>query len=177
MIWKGRSMRHTNIAIWFVLVVLPCYVLDQWTKRLVNTRMEIGDAITVIPGFFDIVHTRNTGAAFGILQGIPAEYRIWLFGTMTAAACVLLVVFFLKTDSASRLMATVLSLVMAGAIGNLTDRLLYGEVVDFISLHVGRFRWPTFNMADTWITLGMAGLLVGTFLTRPGRVRPPIPPS
>jgi signal peptidase II len=57
---------------------------------------------------------------------------------------------------------------VAGALGNLTDRLIFGEVVDFLSLHIGRFRWPTFNMADTWITLGMAGLLVQTFLT-PGK--------
>ncbi|HOM28423.1 MAG TPA: signal peptidase II [Deltaproteobacteria bacterium] len=168
-------MRYRTIALWFLLVALPCYALDQWTKRLVSSRMDIGDGFTVIPGFFDIIHTRNTGAAFGILQGLPEQYRIWLFGSMTIVACVLLVLVFTRTGDSSWTMSAVLSLVIAGALGNLTDRLLHGEVVDFLSLHVGRFRWPTFNMADTWITLGMAGLLARTFLFRPGAGPPPTP--
>ena len=156
------------MATWMGFLAIPCYVIDQWTKWLVHTRMDIGSGFTVIPGFFDIIHARNTGAAFGILQGLPEAYRIPFFGLITIVACGAILLIFWKTAGDSGLLKATLCLIVAGALGNLTDRLIFGEVVDFLSLHIGRFRWPTFNMADTWITLGMAGLLVQTFLT-PGK--------
>lgn len=164
-----------TIAVWILGVGVPCYALDQWTKRLVKTSMGIGEGFTVIPGFFDIIHTRNTGAAFGILQGLPEEYRLPFFAGITMIACALMLVFFWKASAGSGFMAVVISLVLAGALGNLTDRVMLGEVVDFLSFHVGIYRWPTFNLADTWISLGMAGIVIDAFLMRPARRNPPTP--
>lgn len=158
-------MKVRTMAAWMGLLAVPCYIIDQWTKWLIHTRMDIGGGFTVIPGFFDILHARNTGAAFGILRSLPEAYRIPFFGLITLIACTAILVIFWKTADDSPLLKATLCLILAGAIGNLTDRLLFGEVVDFLSFHIGRFRWPTFNMADTWISLGMAGLLVHTFLT------------
>jgi signal peptidase II len=159
-------MRYRILATWTGLLAVPCYGIDQWTKWLVNENMEIGSGFTVIPGFIDIIHARNTGAAFGILQGLPETYRTPFFGLITLIACGAILVIFWKMADDSWLLKTVLCLIIAGALGNLTDRLIFGEVVDFLSFHIGRFRWPTFNMADTWISLGMAGLLVQTFLVQ-----------
>ncbi len=166
-----------KLLFWSVFVVAPLYALDQWTKRIVHARMGIGEGFTVIPGFFDIIHTRNTGAAFGILRDLPAEYRLPFFAVMTAAACALMIAVFWKSSDSSVFMAAVVSLVVAGALGNLTDRMLFGEVVDFLSFHIGAYRWPTFNLADTWISLGMAGLVIQAFVMQPARRSPPTPPA
>lgn len=161
-------MRFRTLAAWLGFLAVPCYVIDQWTKWLIHSRMEIGEGFTVIPGFFDIIHARNTGAAFGMLQGIPETLRLPFFGLVTLVACGAILVIFWRAADESALLKAVLCLIIAGALGNLTDRFIFGEVVDFLSFHVGGFRWPTFNMADTWISLGMAGLLVQTFLL-PGK--------
>ncbi len=157
------NMRIRSLALWMGLVAVPCYIIDQATKWLVHSRMDIGEGFTVVPGFLDIIHARNTGAAFGMLQGMPVEYRTLFFAAVTVIACGAILVIFWRSPDDSWLLKLVFSLIIAGALGNLTDRFLFGEVVDFLSFHVGRFRWPTFNMADTWISLGMVGLLIQSF--------------
>lgn len=164
----NRGMKLKALFAWLAAVTFPCYLLDQWTKWLIYSRMEIGDGYTLIPGFFDIIHSRNTGAAFGMLQGLPETYRTLFFGIITLIACVAISVIFVRTNDHSWLLKAVFSLIIAGALGNLTDRFLFNEVVDFLSLHVGRFRWPTFNLADTWISAGMIGLIIHSFLI-PGK--------
>lgn len=148
---------------WGLLLVLPCYALDQWTKRLICEQVDIGTGFSVIPGFFDIIHMRNTGAAFSMLQGLPVAYRTYFFLGVTVIALVAIFTVFWKSTDGSWLLKCVLSLIIAGAIGNLTDRILFNEVVDFLSFYIGRYRWPTFNLADIYISLGMAGLLIHTF--------------
>ncbi|MGC9325586.1 MAG: signal peptidase II [Desulfomonilia bacterium] len=157
-----RSRLKTGL-LWGLFLSLPCYVFDQWTKWLVNSNLEVGQGFTVLPGFFDIIHTRNTGAAFSLLQGIPESYRLIFFAGVTGVAFVAVVFIFLKVKDASLLIKLTMSLIVAGAIGNLTDRILFNEVVDFLSFHVGRFRWPTFNLADVYITIAMIGLIIHSF--------------
>ena len=159
----GRSFG--SIIRWGLLLVLPLYALDQWTKRLICEQVDIGTGFTVIPGFFDIIHMRNTGAAFSLLQNIPAAYRTYFFFGVTIIALVAIFVLFRKSSETSWLLKAVMSFIVAGAIGNLTDRLLFNEVVDFLSFYIGHYRWPTFNLADTYISLGMAGLIIHTFFT------------
>ena len=158
-------MKMRTMAGWIGFLALPCYLFDQLTKWLINTRLEIGSGFTVIPGFFDIIHARNTGAAFGMLQGLPENYRTLFFAAITLVACGAMFILFMKTDEDSWVLKAVFSLIIAGALGNLTDRFLFNEVVDFLLFHVGRFHWPTFNMADTWISAGMVGLLIYSFFT------------
>ena len=148
---------------WGLFLVLPCYALDQWTKWLVCREVDLGTGFTVIPGFFDIIHMRNTGAAFSMLQGLPASYRTYFFLAVTLIALGALFTIFWKEKDNSFILKCVSGLIIAGAFGNLTDRLIYNEVVDFLSFYVGRYRWPTFNLADTYISVGMAGLIIHTF--------------
>jgi signal peptidase II len=154
-----------SILRWGLLLALPCYVLDQWTKWLICRHVDIGTGFTVIPGFFDIIHMRNTGAAFSLLQGLPAAYRTYFFLSVTIIALAAIFIIFWKTKEGSWLIKIVMTLIVAGALGNLTDRMLFNEVVDFLSFYIGRYRWPTFNLADTYISIGMAGLIIHTFFT------------
>jgi signal peptidase II len=156
-------MNIKTMAAWIGFLALPCYIIDRLTKWLVYSHMEIGTGFPVIPGFFNIIHARNTGAAFGMLQGLPETFRTLFFGLITLIACGAMLIIFWKTNEDSWLLKVVFSLIIAGALGNLTDRILFGEVVDFLLFHIGRFQWPTFNMADTWISAGMVGLLIYSF--------------
>jgi len=151
------------MAAWMGLLALPCFLVDRLTKWLVYTHMEIGSGFTVVPGFFDIIHARNTGAAFGMLQGLPQAYRTLFFAVITVIACGAMFIIFWRTREDSWMLKAVFSLIIAGALGNLTDRLIFNEVVDFLLFHIGPYRWPTFNMADTWISAGMVGLLIYSF--------------
>jgi signal peptidase II len=158
-------MKIKTLLLWIGLLALPCYIIDRLTKWLVYSRMEVGTGFTVIPGFFDIIHARNTGAAFGMLQNLPEAYRTLFFIMVTLVACIAMFVIFWKTIDDSWVLKAVFSLIIAGALGNLTDRIMFNEVVDFLLFHLGRYRWPTFNMADTWISAGMIGLLVYSFFS------------
>lgn len=156
--------RSRTLLYWGLFLTVPCYILDQLTKWLINTHLEISQGFTVIPGLFDIIHMRNTGAAFGMLQGLPETYRTLFFASITIIACAVVFYIFWTMTETSWLLKAVFSLIIAGALGNLTDRFFFNEVVDFLSFHIGIYRWPTFNMADTYISIGMIGLLIHSFL-------------
>ena len=162
---RERGGRLRSIMMWGIFLVLPLYLADQLTKWLVCRNVEIGTGFAVIPGFFDIIHVRNTGAAFGILRGIPEPVRTYFFLGITVVALAAVFFIFCKAGDRPWYFKAILSLVVAGALGNITDRFLLGEVVDFLSFYIGRFRWPTFNLADTYISIGMAGLLVSVLVS------------
>lgn len=159
-----------------LLVVSPLIVvLDQLTKWLVLRHLPLHDAIPVIPGFFDIVHVRNTGAAFGFLAGSDQALREPFFYIVAAVAVVVLGGILIKLQPRDILMSWVVALVCGGLVGNLIDRLRFGNVVDFLSFHwrdavagwdvlgyTVRFRWewPSFNVADSAITIAMVLLVV-----------------
>ena len=131
-------------------------LLDQLTKTLILRTMAIGDSHT-ITSFFNIVHWRNTGAAFSFLHASSGWQR-WLFVGLAALASVF-IVWMLRRHGGQRLFATALALILGGAIGNVIDRLLHGSVVDFVQLHWNGLAFPAFNVADSAITVG-AGLLI-----------------
>ena len=131
-------------------------LLDQITKTLILRTMAIGDSHT-ITSFFNIVHWRNTGAAFSFLHASSGWQR-WLFVGLAALAIVF-IVWMLRRHGGQRLFATALALILGGAIGNAIDRLLHGSVVDFVQLHWNGLAFPAFNVADSAITVG-AGLLI-----------------
>jgi signal peptidase II len=149
---------------WGLLMVLPLYLIDQLTKWLIVKNMNFGDSITVIPNFFEIIHVRNTGVAFGLLTNIPESYRLIFFLTVTIIAIAAIFFIFKQSKDDSAILKAILCLILAGAMGNLTDRVIHNEVVDFINVHAFTYRWPTFNVADTYISVGMIGLLLYTFL-------------
>jgi len=151
------AARIRSFLLWGAFLVLPCYLVDQLSKLFVLENLSIGEVIPIVPGYFELLHVRNTGAAFGILQGLPDPFRTIFFLVITIAACVAMI--FRATDDDSVFVKVVLCLILAGALGNLTDRLVHKEVVDFINVHVRQYSWPTFNIADTYLSIGMVGLL------------------
>jgi signal peptidase II len=128
--------------------------LDQFTKLLVIHVLRLYESVVVIPGFFDLVHVRNRGIAFGLLNQLGAIWSSIALSALTAAAVILLIFWLTRLREDDRRMAFGLSLIIGGAVGNLIDRIRLGEVVDFLDFYVGSFHWPAFNVADSAVTLG-----------------------
>ena len=141
------------------LIALAVVVLDRYTKWLVATRISLHDSITVIKRIFYITHVENRGAAFGIFNDSPAQWKIGLLVLFSIAALVIVSALLWKSRHAMTASAIGLSLILGGAVGNLWDRLLSGRVVDFLLVYIGSYQWPAFNVADSAIVVG-AGLLV-----------------
>ena len=154
---------------WVLLVV--CFgvlLLDQWTKHLVQERLLLHQTVAMIPGFFNLVHVRNTGGAFGIFGGERGGLGSLLFVVVSLIAIGSILFFFVKAREDEKTLSLSLSLVLSGAIGNLIDRLGYGEVVDFLDFHLFSYHWPAFNIADSAICIGI-GLIVLELLIRDKR--------
>jgi len=135
-------------------------LLDQVTKYLVLHSLPLYSTIQVIPGLFNLVHVRNTGAAFSFLAGEPSAWRQGLFIVLTLFVVAMLLFAYGKLRSTDTWSKTAYGLIVAGALGNLIDRLRLGEVVDFLDFYVGAYHWPAFNVADSSITVGALMLVV-----------------
>ncbi|HEV8718171.1 MAG TPA: signal peptidase II [Candidatus Binatia bacterium] len=141
------------------LIVATILVLDQITKVLISHLLVLHESVPVLESFFHLTYERNTGAAFSLLAQAPAWFRQPFFLLTTAVAIVALIVFLWQTDGTNRLLVVAIAAVLGGAVGNLIDRILYGEVIDFLLFHWRGYYWPAFNVADSCITLGVIGLL------------------
>jgi len=142
---------------------LVLYAADQVTKALVVANVALGDRHDVIGDLAQLWHVRNDGAAFSILPGAT-----WLFVPVTLAAIAMVVYFHRQLRDRSPWIQVILGAVLAGALGNLTDRLRLGYVIDFVSLGIGETRFPTFNVADSAVVLGIGALVAYlTFLDGP----------
>ena len=142
----------------FILAVIVV-ALDHWTKRLAETRIALYAHIQVIPGFFRLTHTENTGAAFSLFADHPARWKTDLLIAFSVVAMAIVVTLLWKQTRALTISGIALSLILGGAAGNLWDRLATGHVVDFLLLYVKQYQWPVFNLADSSIVVG-ASLLV-----------------
>ncbi|MBN1380088.1 MAG: signal peptidase II [Deltaproteobacteria bacterium] len=148
-----------NKYLLFVLITAAILVLDQWTKTLVLSHMAIGESIDVIDGFFSISYIRNPGAAFGFLATASPLFRSIFFLAATVAAILLILYYFKNTAIENQWMIISLSLILSGALGNLIDRLRFGEVIDFLDVYIRSCHWPAFNVADSAITVGAVILI------------------
>ena len=145
----------------FFVVTLPLYLLDQATKWAVLLHMQMGEERPVIPGFFTLVYWRNFGAAFSFLSDKGGHSNVF-FIALSAVAVVVLAVLAWRGKFADRISRLGWALLLAGILGNLTDRIYQGSVVDFLlfDLHVPYAHpWPAFNVADSCIFIA-AGLFV-----------------
>lgn len=163
-----------------LLIVTPLIVvLDQVTKWLILQNLPLHTAISIIPGFFDIVHVRNTGAAFGMFASSDQSFREPFFYFVAAVAVFVLLGLLRKITPKEKVMAWVVTLVAGGLLGNLIDRLRFGNVVDFLSFHWRdaeanwnifglalhfRWEWPSFNVADSAITVAMILLVLNMLI-------------
>jgi signal peptidase II len=140
-------------------VALAVLILDQATKSLVERTMWPHESID-LTAFLALTYVRNTGAAFGVLAAAPAGVRLPLFVAVTVLAAGALVSYLRHTPPDQRWRVAALGGILGGALGNLLDRVRYGEVIDFVDAHWGDLHWPAFNVADAAITVGVAIVLV-----------------
>ena len=160
------SRRPASLLPWLGIALIVI-LLDQITKALIVRTFQLGDSHTVT-SFFNIVRWHNTGAAFSFLHA-AAGWQRWMFIGLGAVAAVF-IVWMLRSHGGQRLFSWALALILGGAIGNVIDRLLHGYVVDFIQVHYRNMAFPSFNIADSAITVG-AGLLILDELLRVRRSR------
>ena len=144
----------------YISLAAAVILLDLWTKALVLARIDLHESIPVIPDFFQLVHVRNTGAAFGIGANASSKLVPLLLNVGAIAVFCVVVVYALRSAVTDRLLQTGLHLILGGAIGNLIDRFRFGYVVDFLDVYVGRHHWPAFNVADSAICIGIALLFL-----------------
>lgn len=146
----------------YLAISAAIILLDAWTKWLVSARIDLHEAIPIIPNLFQLVHVRNTGAAFGI--GANADSRLvpLILNVGAIGVFCVVVVYALRSAVTDRTLQVGLHLILGGAIGNLLDRFRFGYVVDFLDVYAtwgGReHHWPAFNVADSAICIGI-GLL------------------
>lgn len=134
------------------LVVL----LDQATKSMIRAWVPMHDRIPVISGCFDITHVENTGAAFGLFAGATSPYRPILLNSVALAVFVLVLVYAFRSPIHWKRLQLALAGILGGAVGNLIDRIGSGAVTDFLRVHIAdRWEWPSFNVADSAITVGV----------------------
>jgi signal peptidase II len=144
-------------------------LLDQITKYMIEKNVKQYQVISIIPGFFNITHVRNKGAAFSLFASAPESFRSLFFTIVTIVAIIVIFIMIRKTHE--RLMLVSLSLIAGGAVGNLVDRVRYGEVVDFIQWYVKSYYWPSFNVADSAITVGVCLLAIDMLFQTPEKAR------
>ncbi len=139
----------------FLLASFPLYLLDQATKWAIHLLLPLHDSIEVVPGFFNVVYVTNTGAAFNFLN--DSNY---FFIGLSIVTLIALIIFQGRGFFQDRLERTGVALLMAGILGNLTDRIIHRYVIDFLDFHIGTLvSWPAFNVADSCICVAV-GLFI-----------------
>jgi signal peptidase II len=146
-----------------LLVTIPVLVLDQVTKLIVQAHMSLYQTIPLINHYLDITYTQNPGAAFSMFAAYSPWFREAFLFSMSAAAIVVLITMLIRAERIS-FSAVAFALILAGALGNLTDRTIRGQVIDFIRVHYYDWNYPIFNVADSAITIGVVMILLTTFL-------------
>jgi signal peptidase II len=134
------------------------FALDRITKAVIKLYFSIWDTWTVIPGFFNIVHTENPGAAFSLFSDAHSGWRTFFLVTLSTAALVVITALIWRMHgfaSENRYVRLGLALILGGALGNVYDRIVHGTVTDFLELYYRGFSWPAFNVADSAITIGV----------------------
>ena len=163
----------------FVLAALV-FVVDQVTKVLVHAWLRDASPVTVVPGLFNLSYSRNPGGLFGYFGDLPDPWRGLLLTVLPVVAIALIGVFLVRSDGAQRMTRIGLAAILGGALGNLVDRVVRGEVVDFLDVYAsapalsdwlvrtfGTAHWPTFNVADSCIVTGAGLLILETFRPQP----------
>ena len=155
---EQHAMRKYHFLIAFAVVVF-----DRLAKWVVDKNIALHESIAVVPGFFHLTHVENRGAAFGLFAESPSEWKIAVLVLFSLVALVVVSALLWKNSHAMTTTGVGLALILGGALGNLWDRLLSGQVVDFLDFYVGSYHWPAFNLADSAIVVG-ALLLVSEIL-------------
>lgn len=153
--------------------VIACTIaVDQLTKVWIIDALRLFESVEIIPGFFNLVHVTNSGAAFSMLANVDSPWRHYFFLGVGSLAMVGITVAYWKLRKVNRYYVLALALIAGGAAGNLIDRIRFGAVIDFLDLYVGPYHWPAFNVADSAICVGaLLFLAINILETRNQEVR------
>lgn len=147
----------------FYILALLVVLVDHVTKWIVRWQMEGSQPIEIVPGFLRLRYVLNSGVAFGLLEDAQFAWKPYVFAGMAVVAVIVIVIYGARAPANRTLLQVALAITTGGIVGNFIDRVTRGLVVDFIEIHVrGYFYWPTFNVADSSITVGIALLLIDT---------------
>ena len=155
---RERFARPYELGILAIIVGL-----DQVTKALVRASLAVGESRNIVPGFLDLAHVQNTGAAFGLLNDVDFPYKQAVVVAMAAIALVAIAAYGAQLGFNDRLARTGLALILGGAVGNLFDRAVVGHVVDFVDVYWRGVHFWAFNVADAAITIGAILVILDTF--------------
>lgn len=146
---------------WLLALSALIVALDRITKLWVSHHIAEGNIIVVIPRVFAISHVMNPGAAFSLFTDSPNPARTrWMLTAFSLLAAIVVFIILIRIGRRLSFTAVSMALVLGGAIGNVWDRIAYGTVVDFIEVHIIRYHWPDFNLADSAIVIGGILLLI-----------------
>jgi len=154
-------------------IIVAILILDQVTKLLVRTQITLNDSIEIVPGLLNLVHVRNTGAAFGFLNAVDIDYKQFLMTAIALVALLAIGLYAWRVGSDERLARAGLALILGGAVGNLIDRASAGYVVDFVDAYWRSYHFWAFNVADAAITVGACLLILDMFVAT-NDVSPPV---
>lgn len=126
---------------------------------MVAAFIPLHESMTIIAGFFNITHILNPGGAFGLFAGQNLVVRKFFFLFISSVVACIILWFYMKTAKQSLILSSGFASIFSGAVGNLIDRFRFGRVVDFLDFHIGHYHWPSFNIADSAIFIGMAVFL------------------
>jgi signal peptidase II len=157
-----------NRKLIYPVIILALLSIDQLTKALVARSILFQSSKSIIPGFFNLTHIRNRGAIFGFFSHSESRILFIFLTLVSLVALGLVIYYFFKTPSSQRVMKISLSVILAGALGNLIDRIIRGYVIDFLDFHIKNWHWPSFNVADACITIG-AFLLIFILVFKRGK--------
>lgn len=164
----GGVEQNMRSRIGLLLIIAAVLALDQGTKLLVATRLSLGEAVAVIPGFFNITLVKNSGMAFGLLSAATIPYKPIVVTVLSVVALGAVAIYAASSPANERLSQFALAFILGGAAGNIIDRVRLGYVVDFIDVFFRGTHWPAFNIADSAICAGVGLLLLDTLL-RPAK--------
>jgi signal peptidase II len=164
--------RDLRLRLGYGLVALAVVVIDQVSKQVVGRLLSLHESRSLVPGLLQLTHVHNRGAAFGFLSNVQFPGQAVLFGLLSLFALALILGYAMRLPAARLRPQVALALVLGGAIGNLIDRVRHGYVDDFIDAFWSTHHWPTFNAADSAISIGVA-LLILDMLREP---RPDVNP-
>jgi signal peptidase II len=150
-------LRERASELWLSAAIV---VLDQASKAVVRAKLPLHDSVTIIPGFFDLTHVRNTGAAFGMLNGVEFAYKPAVMVLVALIALGAVASYALTLPSTQQMARYGLALILGGAVGNLIDRATAGYVVDFVDVYWRGVHFWAFNVADSAITVGVVLMLL-----------------
>ncbi len=150
---------------WLLLVSLMVVLLDRASKEWIRVHIAVGHAIVVIPRVFRLTHVFNEGAAFSLFADSTTPQRVrWALVSFSLLASLAILVVLVRMGRRFSLTTFSWALILGGAVGNLYDRIRFGSVIDFLEVHIVRYHWPDFNLADSAIVIGACLLVLDTLL-------------